>query len=100
MASLKVLNLDSASNLEGFSFGDFTDSIVTETMGIAWVGYIMALYGGCDSIFSVLCGKLMDHFGKRFLIVIGALTHGGCYLFFILWIEVLQMFSFLTCSAC
>eukprot|EP01105_Mastigella_eilhardi_P018170 TRINITY_DN4201_c0_g1_i1.p1 TRINITY_DN4201_c0_g1~~TRINITY_DN4201_c0_g1_i1.p1 ORF type:complete len:458 (-),score=143.04 TRINITY_DN4201_c0_g1_i1:116-1465(-) len=70
---------------QGFTFADFTDSIISEVLGIQWVGYIMCLYGATNSLCSVVFGKLVDVFGKRFLILLGVATHGTFFIFFVVF---------------
>ncbi|RHY96103.1 hypothetical protein DYB37_007370 [Aphanomyces astaci] len=45
---------------QGFATGEFTSNFIRESVGGASIGYVMALYGGCNVVSSYGFGKLAD----------------------------------------
>ncbi|KAF0772145.1 hypothetical protein AaE_002348 [Aphanomyces astaci] len=48
---------------QGFATGEFTSNFIRESVGGASIGYVMALYGGCNVVSSYGFGKLADKYG-------------------------------------
>jgi len=71
----------------GFIAGDFTNSIIAKTIGIEWIGYVMAVFAATDAICSVLFGKLADKFGKWVIIVLGFVFHAIFYIFYLVFLS-------------
>ncbi|BBM98531.1 MFS transporter, NAG-T family, sugar:H+ symporter [Marchantia polymorpha subsp. ruderalis] len=42
---------------QAFIWGDFTRDIITPTLGLSWVGGVMAVYGASDTIASFVAGR-------------------------------------------
>ncbi|RHY43796.1 hypothetical protein DYB34_002520 [Aphanomyces astaci] len=47
---------------QGFATGEFTSNFIRESVGGASIGYVMALYGGCNVVSSYGFGKLADKY--------------------------------------
>jgi MFS family permease len=78
-------------------WGDFTKTIIKGSLGSDNIGFVMAIFGACDALFSLLFGQLGDRIGRFGTILIGCIaqlavvaltvlkgTNGG-------WIEVTVM---------
>ncbi|KAL3702173.1 hypothetical protein R1sor_020195 [Riccia sorocarpa] len=59
---------------QAFIWGDFTRDIITPTLGLSWVGGVMAVYGASDTIASVAAGRFSSGLGSIAVI----LTAGAC----------------------
>jgi MFS family permease len=69
---------------QGFIWGDFTTNFVKPSVGEGDVGYVMALFGIVDVIFSGLLGFLSDRFGRHVVFALGFGFH-GCACAVMLW---------------
>jgi MFS family permease len=68
----------------GWLMADFTDQVVTVTLGRQNVGFVIVAFGACDAVFSLLCGKLSDKVGRLSVLVVGCLAQalaGGCIVY-------------------
>ncbi|KAL2650261.1 hypothetical protein R1flu_018389 [Riccia fluitans] len=59
---------------QAFIWGDFTRDIIKPTLGLSWVGGVMAFYGASDTIASVVAGR----FSSGLLSIAVILTGGAC----------------------
>jgi len=59
---------------QGFIWGDFTANYITEGLGEDYIGYVMAVFGASDAVFSVLLGSVSDSIGRRPIIIAGAIV--------------------------
>ena len=82
---LLMLPMFMYSGLEmGWLMADFTDQVVTITLGRQNVGFVIVAFGACDAVFSLLCGKLSDRAGRLTVLVVGCLAQalaGGCIVY-------------------
>jgi MFS family permease len=63
---------------QGFIWNDYTTNYVKPSVGEKNIGYVMAVFGIVDVIFSALLGTLSDRLGRHVIIGIGFLVQGGC----------------------
>eukprot|EP01061_Rhynchopus_euleeides_P026345 TRINITY_DN4309_c0_g2_i1.p1 TRINITY_DN4309_c0_g2~~TRINITY_DN4309_c0_g2_i1.p1 ORF type:complete len:516 (+),score=163.79 TRINITY_DN4309_c0_g2_i1:71-1618(+) len=58
---------------QGFMWGSFTANWVKPSLGTEKIGYVMAAFGACDVVGSVIFGRLSDVVGRFPIITFGAL---------------------------
>jgi MFS family permease len=68
-----------------FAGGDFTSSVVKESLGESKIGFVMAVFGACNALSSVAAGKLSDKIGRPFLLCFAFICHTTCAIFLIFW---------------
>eukprot|EP00727_Mastigamoeba_balamuthi_P010464 m51a1_g604 hypothetical protein (409) ;mRNA; f:82450-83969 len=61
---------------QGFTFGDFTGTVVRTALGVKAIGGIMAVYGTLNSVSSLVCGRLLSVVGPLVLLGLGSLALG------------------------
>ncbi|KAL8590617.1 hypothetical protein ACOMHN_011053 [Nucella lapillus] len=70
---------------QAFIGGDFTQSYVSCTLGVANVGYIFICYGVVDAACSFLFGRLVQYVGHIPFFVLALLVHGALQIILLLW---------------
>eukprot|EP00298_Acanthocystis_sp_HF-20_P014995 c20988_g2_i2.p1 GENE.c20988_g2_i2~~c20988_g2_i2.p1 ORF type:complete len:465 (+),score=204.58 c20988_g2_i2:44-1396(+) len=77
-----LLPLFIANGLEyGFLCGDFTNSVVKNSLGANNIGYAMAFCGGMNAVSSLILGKVSDSLGRPKVCLLGFLCNSGCVIY-------------------
>ncbi len=64
---------------QGFISANFTKDIISTTIGIKNIGFLLSFFGFFNAAGCFLLGKLSDLVGKRIFIIVGFLCHGFFY---------------------
>lgn len=70
---------------QAFIGGDYTQSYVSCTLGVANVGYIFICYGVVDATCSLLFGRLVQYVGHIPFFVLAFFVHGALQIILLLW---------------
>ncbi|XP_076469835.1 UNC93-like protein isoform X2 [Babylonia areolata] len=70
---------------QAFIGGDYTQSYVSCTLGVANVGYIFICYGVVDAACSFTFGRLVQYVGHIPFFVLAFLVHGALQIILLLW---------------
>jgi len=62
--------------------GDYTKSYITCPLGVNWVGFILICYGACDSVCSLLFGKLEKYTGRTLLFTFASVINASLLIVF------------------
>jgi len=69
---------------QGFVFGSYPHDIITPAAGVGQVGFVMAVFGGTNTIASFSMGQISDRWGNKPVVAMGYAMHLTFYLFFFL----------------
>jgi len=73
--------------IDGIFSGSYTKDIITRTMGIGAIGFVMTIFGIVNVLSCFIIGKLADRFNTTILVVIGTLAH---MIFFVIIFVILE----------
>ncbi|KAK7115230.1 UNC93-like protein [Littorina saxatilis] len=86
-AQILLVPLTMYSGIEqAFIGGDYTQSYVSCTLGVAQVGYIFICYGVVDALCSFTFGRLVQYVGHMPFFALATVVHGSLQIILLLWI--------------
>jgi len=75
---------------QAFVAGDFTSAIIAESVGRNQIGFVMAVFGVFNVLFSFLFGRIADKLGSGYLVILGFFSH---MLFLTLMLIAIKLFG-------
>ncbi|KDO24686.1 hypothetical protein SPRG_10220 [Saprolegnia parasitica CBS 223.65] len=74
---------------QGFTSSEFTTNFIRESLGEASIGYVMAVFGATNVLFSIGIGRLADKVGTMWAQVLGCTAQAIVYAL-CLWVPIVK----------